>query len=154
MALRAVAQKNGTGCFIAAIATLLGSTYEEAYRLCHPGKDPDIEWEHGFWDTSVLRAAFQSLERAGIKGRLAPYKKFSSFSKRNKHALLIIRWRIEPNLCHAIVYDGDTHRFLDPSSGSEVPFWSMKSLEKQLDSAIFVEEIPSRKKNEKRSKVV
>lgn len=143
MALRAVRQQNSTGCFIAAVATILGKSYEEAYKLCHPGKDPLVEWEHGFRDTSMTRAAFQVLERVGIKGHISTYKRFSTYKKRDKHALLIIRWSWAPDMCHTIVYDGEAHTFYDPSHGGEVlGKWTLKDLEKQLDSAIFVDEVP------------
>jgi hypothetical protein len=142
MALRAVRQQNGTGCFIAAVATILGKTYEEAFRLCHPGKDPLVEWEHGFTDTSMMRVALQVLERVGIKGRPASFKRFSSYRKRDKHALLIIRWKWDPTRCHTVVYDGEAHVFYDPSHGGELHKWQVKDWEKQLDCAIFVEAPP------------
>ena len=31
----------------------------------------------------------------------------------------MIRWNFSPELCHTIVYDGDDHKFLDPSYGEE-----------------------------------
>ncbi len=143
MALRRVAQKNYTGCFVAAVAMLLGKDYEETFGLLHPGKDPAVEIDHGFLDTDVLRAAFMALERAGIKGRPAKFKRFKTYAKRDQHALLIIRWNFSPELCHTIVYDGDDHKFLDPSYGEEVRGYSLKSLERQLDSAIWIDSIPT-----------
>lgn len=143
MALRRVAQKNYTGCFVAAVAMLLGKDYEETFRLLHPGKDPTVEQTHGFINMSVTDAAFEALSRAGIKGHPAKFKRFKTYAKRDQHALLIIRWDFSPDLCHTIVYDGDDHKFLDPSYGEEVRGYSLKSLERQLDSAIWIDSIPT-----------
>lgn len=143
MALRPVAQENHTGCFIAGVATLLGASYKEAFALLHPGKDPLVELTHGFRDISMLNAAFQALSRVGITGRPSKYKRFASFRRGNKHAILIIRWEYDPTNCHTIVYDGDEHKFYDPSHGGEVTSkYALKSYERQLDCAIIIKDIP------------
>jgi hypothetical protein len=148
MALQRVAQKNYTGCFVAAVAMLLGKTYEDTFRLLHPGKDPAVETQHGFLDMSVTNAAFQCLDRVGIKGRPSKLKRFASYRKRNQHALLIIRWSFSPDLCHTIVYDGDEHKFIDPSYGEEVRKYALKNLEQQLDSAILIDSIPTENRHD------
>src|SRR5271157_3512261 len=128
MALRPVTQESTTGCFVAGIATLLGVPYKAAYALLHPGKDPAMEYMHGFSDVSMLNAAFKALDRAGIKGRPSKFKKFATYRKRDQHALLIIRWEWSPTMCHTIVYDGDEHKFYDPSYGEVTSKYSLRSL--------------------------
>jgi hypothetical protein len=144
MALQPVKQENYSGCFVAAIATLLGKTYRETFEILHPGQDPALQYDHGFLDVSVQNAAFTALQRAGIKGHLTNRKKFKTYAKRSQHALLIIRWKFQPyTLCHTIVYDGDEHKFIDPSWGRAVrDNYTLASLEEQLEFGIVIDEIP------------
>lgn len=142
MALQGVQQENTTGCFIAAIASLLGKTYNDVFSIFYPGQDQWATYNHGFSDLSMERAAFTALSRVGIKARLSKLKKFRSYAKKSNHALLIIRWSFAPDLCHTIVYDGDTHKFIDPSYGGTIQTNRLKSLENQLDFGIIIQQLP------------
>lgn len=143
MALQGVRQENGTGCFIAAIASLLGKTYNDVFSMFYPGQDQWTTYEHGFRDLSMETAALTALSKVGIKARLSKLKKFRSYAKKSKHALLIIRWSFAPDLCHTIVYDGDTHKFIDPSYGDAIRAdYKLKSLEEQLDFGIIIDQLP------------
>lgn len=143
MALRPVRQENYTGCFIAGVAMLLGVPYKAAFAILHPGKDPAKESDHGFRGTNMLDEAFKALNRAGITGRPSRYKKLASFRRGDKHAILIIRWEYDIYNCHTIVYDGDEHRFYDPSHGGEITNkHTLKAYQRQLDCAIIIKSFP------------
>lgn len=143
MALRQVRQENYTGCFVAGVAMLLGVPYRAAFAILHPGKDPEKEYAHGIMGTNMLDTAFSALDRAGIKGRTSKYKRLASFRRGNKHAILIIRWEFDPTNCHTIIYDGDEHKFYDPSHGGEITRKNaLKNFERQLDCAIVIKNIP------------
>jgi hypothetical protein len=149
MALRVVAQENYTGCFIAAVATLLGKTYRETYAILHPGKNPSLESNHGFLDMSMQHAAFEALKRVGIKAHLSKVKRFETYTRHSENALLIIRWKFEPHLCHTIVYDGEARKFIDPSFGMAVQNkWTIKNLESQLDFGIIIDQIPKEEQHD------
>lgn len=153
MALRAVRQENTTGCFIAAIATLLGKSYHETFMLLHPGKNPLLEDKHGFLDMSVERAAFGALKLAGIKAHRSSLKRFRSFTRHSKHALLIIRWSFAPDLCHTIIYDGGEHRFIDPTWGGYIQTdtdWEIKRLANQFDFGIIIDQLPKEQNESQR----
>lgn len=151
MALRGVRQESGTGCFIAAIASLLGKTYNEVFSIFHPGKDQWTTYEHGFSNFSMETAALAALSRVGIKARVSKLKKFRSYAKKSKHALLIVRWTFAPDLCHTIVYDGDVHKFIDPSYGEIIRTdHKLKTLEEQLDFGIIIEQLPKEQNESQR----
>lgn len=142
MALQVIAQEHRTGCFVACIAMLLGKTYNETLRILHPGESSYTLYEHGFLDMSVENAAFKALNIAGIKAHRSRFKKFRTYRKYDKHALLIIRWKTDPAMCHTILYDGEAHRFIDPDFGTEPSRYHLKSFEDQLDTAIIVDQLP------------
>jgi hypothetical protein len=142
MPLRCVQQENETGCFVAAIACLLGKTYQEAYALLHPGKNPYFEYSHGWNTNNVAQATFDALTRVGIKAHLSSYRRFRTYQKYPKHALLIIRWTLLPHLCHTIVYDHKGKQFLNPSWGGDCDKDYLKYLEPQLDFGIVIDKLP------------
>jgi hypothetical protein len=142
MSLRCVQQENEHGCFIAACATLLGLTYRETFALLHPGKNPSYEYFHG-WNTNDIRQViFDALTRVGIKSHLSSYRRFRTYQKYPKHALLIIRWALMPTLCHTIVYDHKGKQFLNPSWGGDCDKDYLKYLEPQLDFGIVIDKLP------------
>lgn len=152
MTLRVVRQENGSGCFIAAIASLLGKTYNDVFSMFYPGKDQWSMYDHGFKDHSMERTAMEALSRVDIKARISTLKKFRSYAKKSKHALLIIRWKFAPDLCHTIVYDGDDHKFIDPTFGFRIESQAkLKRLEEQLDFGIIIEELPKEQNESQRS---
>ena len=147
MPLRPIAQKNSTGCFIACVAMLLDKTYDEAFQLLHPGKNSTETYEHGFRDHSMSNVANKLLQKIGFRSRTSRYKKFRTFQKRvNKHAIMIIRWKFDPERCHCILFDADAKTFIDPGGGHIVTSrYLLKSFQSQLDSAIIIEQIPELK---------
>lgn len=147
MPLQPVSQESHTGCFIACVGMLLGKSYSEAFRLLHPGKDPITTYPHGFSDMSMEEAAHRLLRGLGFKTHTGKYKKFGTYQKRsNKHAIMIIRWDFEPTMCHCIMFDGEGKNFIEPDGGYIVQSkYTLKSLQRQLDCAIVIDNIPNLK---------
>lgn len=147
MPLKLVAQKNHTGCFIACVAMLLGKSYEEAFQLLHPGKNSTETYEHGFLDHSMQDVANKLLQQLGFHSRTSKYRKFRTFQNRvGKHAIMIIRWAFDPTRCHCILYDAEAKAFIDPSGAFYVESkYMLKRLQKQLECAIIIENIPELK---------
>jgi hypothetical protein len=138
MALRQVYQVHVNGCFIAALAMLLGKTYEEALKLVHPNArvtDCSIE---DFRSNFIGDAASEVLTKQGCKVKKVSYKKLKSLLKyAKKNVLLIIRWG-GGYICHAVVFDVETKKFLDPSSGELLPH-NLRSYQRQIDSMYYVD---------------
>lgn len=148
MPLQHVRQIHSNGCFIACVAMLLGKSYAEAFALMYPGKDLN-DWDiQGLTSTDIGKAASELLEKFGCAVKKSTYKRIKSLQKfSRKSALLIIRWRWgaptsghvsedDPWMCHAVVFDADTKKFLDPSGYCPR---DMKDYQKQLDSVFYVE---------------
>lgn len=138
MALRHVTQSNYNGCFVAALAMILGKTYEEAYKLLFPEGDI-LSGEHAFRsdDSNIGAAAARVLERLGCKVKKSTYRQMKSLIKHaRKNTLIIIRWG-GGSICHAVVFDAATKQFLDPS-GPVMPY-DLKCYQRNLDSMYYVE---------------
>jgi hypothetical protein len=88
------------------------------------------------------RAAFTALTRIGIEAHLSGYKKFRTYLRRPKHALLIIRWTALPHLCNTIILDKDSKQFLNPSWGRACDTQYLKYVEPQLDFGIVIDKLP------------
>lgn len=140
MSLNHVWQNNDTGCFISCVAMLTGKSYYEALDILKPKANYLC---HGFKTHSTSKTALRLLKKVGIKAHISNLKKFSSFKKKDKHALFIIRWKEEPDQCHAIVFDHETKRFHDPYFGAALTPRQLKNLERQLDTAIVVDTLPA-----------
>lgn len=146
MALRGVRQENYSGCFLAAIATLMGKTYHDVFSIFYPGKDQWEIYDHGFREMSVEQAAFNALSRVGIRAHRSNLKRFSAYARRTKHAILIIRWFFMPSLCHTIIYDGDAHNFIDPTDGKPIKdSYKIKQLQEQFELGIIIDKVPNEK---------
>ncbi len=141
MALQLVSQVSGNGCFIAAVAMILGKTYEEAFKLIFPDRDYNYG-EHGFRaetaDQDIGLLAAQALERLGYKTKKSTYRQVKSLLRYSrKNTLIIVRWYGGP-LCHAVVFDAETKKFLDPS-GHLADDYDLKTYQRNLDSMYYVE---------------
>ena len=136
MSLRHVSQVHSSGCFTACVAMLLGKSYEEVHSLLHPTSDPQDYDCPGIRSEKVDEAASEKLQQLGIKVKRAKLRQLRSLLRHSrKHALLIIRWEWAPTLCHAIVFDVDRKRFLDPTGRT----LKRKIYERQLDSVLYVD---------------
>jgi len=131
-------QRHETGCFTACVSMMLNKSYYDVLDILKPKAN---YMSHGFKTRSMSKTALRLLKKVGIKAHISNHKKFSSFQKHNKHAIFIIRWKFEPEQCHTIVYDHETKRFLDPHFGDKLTSRQLKSLERQLDTAIIVDMI-------------
>ncbi len=141
MALQLVSQVSGNGCFIAALAMLLGKTYDEAFKLVFPDKDPNTCWDHALRanDSDIGACAAKALEKLGVKTKKSTYKKVKSLLKyARKNVLLIVRWGGGP-MCHAVVFDAETKKFLDPS-GHLANDYDLRTYQRHLDSMYYVEQ--------------
>ena len=124
-----------SGCFIACAAMLLGTSYDEALKLIHPERVIARYDKVGLTpEESILR-----LSAFGLNPNARPLRQLRNL---RRTALIYIRWRIQPELMHAIVYDASRKRFLDP--GTLYPH--VDEYEEQLDSVYYfnVPELPHR----------
>jgi hypothetical protein len=133
-------QRHETGCFAACVSILTGQSYNEVLKLLKPKANYLC---HGFRSRSPSKTAMRLLKKAGIKAHTSKLKRFASFKRQGKHALFIIRWKESPNQCHTMVYDHESNRFLDPYFGDELTARQLKNLERQLDTSIIVDTLPT-----------
>lgn len=136
MALKRVEQESDNGCFVACVATLAGISYPEAFKLIHPG-----EFNTPYNGEIALNKAHCRLKKLGWKVRKVNAKKIENLKK---NALILITWRNEPELSHAVVYDAERKKVLDPSFYRPL---LNRSYERQLHSIIYIEKIPREKKS-------
>ncbi len=138
MPLRHVYQPHHNGCFIAALAMLLGKTYDETFKLVHPTRNPTTD-DHVYECKSknISKEVIKALGKLSLDSKKLNYKRIKSIVKyARKNVLLIIRWG-GGSACHCIVFDVETKRFLDPSGqvyeGNLRPYH-----QRQLDSMYYV----------------
>jgi hypothetical protein len=128
--LKKVYQEHDNGCFIACTAMLLGTSYNEAFKLIHPDKDPfNVE----LWSSSIgmtPEASIKRLVRLGLNPSPRPLRQLRNL---RKTALILIRWACAPTLMHGIVYDVVRDKFLDPCGRT----LKTRVYEKQLDSVYY-----------------
>jgi hypothetical protein len=137
MAYRRVQQVHDTGCFVACVASLLGKNYWEAFNLIHPYRCMvDHAGLYGY-DAKMVQ---NNLHRVGIKVTPSKERRIN-YIRRN--ALLIIRWKHEPNLLHSVLYLPKKKQFLDPAF--YVPL-RQRTYERQLDSVMLVDSIKQPKR--------
>jgi hypothetical protein len=140
MPINHVTQDHYNGCFVAALAMILGKTYPETFQLLFPDRDI-ISGDHALRcegsDRDIGGLAAKALEKFGVKAKKSTYKKVKSLLRyARKNVLLIIRWHGGP-LCHAVVFDAETKKFLDPSGPFEER--DLKSYQRNLDSMYYIE---------------
>lgn len=145
MPVHPVMQRSHTGCFIACVAMMTGRTYNQAFSLLRPGVDPNATYSHGWLEMSMEETIHSLLRGLGIQSRTSKYRKFRTFRERvSKHAIMLIRWRWSPTMCHCVFFDGEQRRFIDPS-GAHVPHERvLRDLQDQLECAIIIDHIPQR----------
>lgn len=141
MALQHVYQDHYNGCFIAALAMILGKTYEDTFKLVFPDRDI-TNGDHALrcegTDRDIGARAAQALEKLGVKTKKSTYRKVKSLIRyARKNVLIIVRWHGGP-LCHAVVFDAETKRFLDPSGPVEP--YDIKTYQRNLDSMYYIEQ--------------
>ncbi|HEY5268151.1 MAG TPA: hypothetical protein VII94_03375 [Candidatus Saccharimonadales bacterium] len=149
MAFVPVSQKNYDGCFIACAAMLMGTDYDTAFKRLHPGRNQNLLSSHGWEDTSgqVHVIALNLLAKLGADAKLAKWKRLKSFKRYgSKSAIVIIRWRHAPELCHCIFYSHKTKKFYDPSTASVIGPMKLMRLEKQMDCGIIVDKLSIKNK--------
>ena len=133
---RRVEQAHNSGCFVAAVAMLLGWRYEEALKLVHPDKsmfDHDVGMHSFMMEESGLAKAH--LEKLGIK--VTPSKE-RRLRRLRRDAILIIRWWREPDRLHTVIYLAKQQRFLD--SAFQDPL-RLETYQRQLDSVMLIDSI-------------
>jgi hypothetical protein len=123
--IQRVSQQHRDGCFIACFAMMKGISYEEAYKLVHPKKD--------FCGEASLppEKAIKILDKYGLETSYQPIKKIRHIKR---DALLLIRWRAQPDLMHGVIFDKKNRMFLDPWFNTPK---SVRTYESQLDSVWY-----------------
>ena len=141
MALQHITQDHYNGCFIAALAMILGKTYEDTFKLLFPDRDI-INGDHALRcegaDRDIGSLAAKVLQKFGYKTKKSSYRKVKSLLRyARKNVLIIVRWSGGP-LCHAVVFDAETKKFLDPSGPFEDR--DLKVYQRNLDSMYYIEQ--------------
>lgn len=118
---------------------ILGVSYPKALKLIHPYKDPN-----DYWDTVGMEPekSIAFLPRLGIEIRPS---KTRTLKRLRRDALLLIRWKHEPNLMHAVVYDSSRKKFLDPSGKNPFP---NHVYETQLDTVLYIRKMKTSKRKQ------
>jgi hypothetical protein len=131
-----VEQVHDTGCFVAAVAMLLGRSYEEALKLIHPHKSMD-DYDVGMHSFVLSEAglAQEYLRKLGIK--VTPSRE-RYLRRLRRDAILIIRWACEPTRLHAIIYIANEQRFLDSAYSRPL---KLETYQKQLDAVMLIDSI-------------
>jgi len=131
--MQRVKQLHDTGCFIACIATLLDITYAQAFERVHPGQPmppPDDYWQqHKIW--LPVEKALELMPSLGLEPIPARARNVSSL--RHRTALILLRWRIRPARLHAVVFDGERKKFLDP-----IDYNSIRDYQNNLEAIFYV----------------
>lgn len=119
--IQRVQQLHDSGCFVACIAMLLNTTYEEAfsrlfpYRMMPPActteciNSPIVCCEQVSLETNL---ALSIMPQFGLEIKLSNLKSVQSLKKRT--SLVILRWRTCPERSHALLFDGEQGIFVDP----------------------------------------
>lgn len=121
MALQHVYQVDTNGCFVAAVAMILGKTYPETRRLVFPEQHPDGYLASGLMDDpinkiSITDAAIAKMKSLGMKVHLSKYEQLRSvFKYAKKNAIILLRWKWDLERLHAVVFDADARVLLDPA---------------------------------------
>lgn len=124
-----------SGCFVACIAMVTGTSYEQAFKLLFPKRRFENEY-HGIRrmnPTAPANVAYLKMSALGLQPKRTNRV---SFDKLNRTAIWIIRWSWSPELMHAVVWDHQTKTILDPAYSLPLP---IKEYEKQRDSVYYVE---------------
>lgn len=134
MPLYRVRQDHHDGCFVACVAMLLGITYLEAFKIVHPDRVLD---EYGYGSAGIREvdipgAAFDILKRLNLNPKQARVRHMRNL---RRLAVVLIRWRIDPTLMHAVVFDPKKKILLDPSSSAP----NLEELSSQMETAFYVE---------------
>lgn len=144
------------GCFVACTAMVMGISYAEAYELIHPGRAKQKIWytfgtgrgrivvhsdSASDWDASLTpELAFNKLKRLGLKPRYADVR---NIKKLKQTAIIWVRWEMQPDLMHSIVYDARTKLFWDPMKTVPLEPKGKRNLQRQLDSVIYLDSFTS-----------
>lgn len=110
--LQRIRQEHDSGCFIAAVATLLQVPYVEAFSRLYPGTIMPPVTDYSARVGRLIEESLALLPRVGIQLHQSKLRSVRSLKKRT--ALIILRWKYEPHLSHAVVFDGEQGKILDP----------------------------------------
>lgn len=133
MPLRLVRQDNYMGCFVAAVATMIGASYADARKMIHPNKGES----HGI----APEKAIERLRRLGFN----PQVRYGRRRVRDlrENTLLLVTWSHSPELGHTVVWDAEERKVLDPCGWSTM---THGDIERQLYCSIALKAIRSGQK--------
>ena len=117
MALKRVKQDHTCGCFVAAVATLLGVSYRTAFVRLY-GK-----WSEYFCGVPQGTQLDPLLDKVGLKHRRVQVRRFERLKK---NSLVVIEWH--SGLCHTLVWDAEDNKVIDPFYASPLDLVSYQSL--------------------------
>ena len=141
MSFRHVQQDHESGCFVACVAMILKVPYWQAVRIIHPHINVN-SCAYSLHNLCLpLEESIKRLTRLGVRLKPARTRKLGSLSR---DALLIIRWAMEPSRMHAVIYDHNKNRILDPAGRiyplSEWKGWKIAWVEDQLDAVYYIKD--------------
>jgi hypothetical protein len=134
--MRRVQQLHGSGCFIGCVAIFLEITYEEAFSRVYPNRHMPLPGE--FYPEVGLdpNEALAMMPKLGLEIKQANLKSVRSL--RTRTSLIILRWKDQPYLMHALVFDGERGVFIDPHY--KIPL-NCRAYNYNLDSIYYVRRI-------------
>lgn len=107
--IKKVLQKHKNGCAVASIAMLAGISYEEAIKALHPNRKP---YEKISANLFAIAAALSRLN-IGIDFK-TPWSKTLNIKDIDKPALLCIDLSDKARHNHAVVWDPETQKIINP----------------------------------------
>ena len=137
--MRLVAQNHNTGCFVACIAILLETSYEDAFERIHkkPCPPPDAYFRQHLVGLTPERS-LELMPSLGLKVEKSNLRNVRSLRRRT--SLILLRWRTEPTQMHGIVFDGEAGRFLDPDPMYPI---TMCRMQKNLEAIYHIRRLSS-----------
>jgi hypothetical protein len=109
--LNLIKQNHKNSCVPACIATIKNLSYSDSLKAVHPKRKSER------WNTNGTHynQIYYSLKRMKISFRK---RKVISLHKLRNNAIVITKGLFRPDRCHAVVWDVDRQRILDPDPES------------------------------------
>ena len=131
--IRRVEQLHDTGCFVACLAMLLDTTYQQAFQLVYPNRPMPAPWDRLERVWLDPEQALNMMPKFGIHPIRASIRSVRSLKKRT--SLVLLRWRTQPSLQHALIFDGETGNFVDPSFKTSL---NHKVMNRNLEAIYYI----------------
>src|SRR5271157_5679242 len=106
-----IKQQHKRSCLPTCMSMLMGLNYSKCLKLINPKRDWNKE---GIWSDEM----FATFDRLGYKYEI---KNITKLSQLKTNALLMVRSETIKNSMHAVVFDAETRKVLDPKKRKPIP---------------------------------